>query len=105
MGCATGMGRRVNTIMQTAFFAISGVLPREQAIEEINVLEEDAHYGWPYCYDASVPNPEFNDAGKCANSVPPAMNFPPHWAPLASLDAGLRPIGTVGSPARPARSR
>ncbi len=31
----TGMGGRVNTIMQTAFFAISGVLPREQAIEEI----------------------------------------------------------------------
>ena len=32
---ATGMGGRVNTIMQTCFFAISGVLPREQAIEEI----------------------------------------------------------------------
>ena len=32
---STGMGGRVNTIMQTAFFAISGVLPREQAIEEI----------------------------------------------------------------------
>lgn len=31
----TGMGGRVNTIMQTAFFAISGVLPREQAITEI----------------------------------------------------------------------
>ncbi|MFZ5909667.1 MAG: pyruvate:ferredoxin (flavodoxin) oxidoreductase [Chloroflexota bacterium] len=31
----TGMGSRVNTIMQTAFFAISGILPREQAIEEI----------------------------------------------------------------------
>ncbi len=31
----TGMGSRVNTIMQTCFFAISGVLPREQAIEEI----------------------------------------------------------------------
>ena len=31
----TGMGNRVNTIMQTAFFAISGVLPREQAIAEI----------------------------------------------------------------------
>ncbi len=30
-----GMGQRVNTIMQTAFFAISGVLPREQAIAEI----------------------------------------------------------------------
>jgi pyruvate-ferredoxin/flavodoxin oxidoreductase len=31
----TGMGGRVNTIMQTCFFAISGVLPREQAIAAI----------------------------------------------------------------------
>jgi pyruvate-ferredoxin/flavodoxin oxidoreductase len=31
----TGMGGRVNTIMQTCFFAISGVLPRKQAIEQI----------------------------------------------------------------------
>ena len=31
----TGMGRRINTVMQTCFFALSGVLPREQAIEEI----------------------------------------------------------------------
>ena len=30
-----GMGRRINTVMQTCFFAISGVLPRERAIEEI----------------------------------------------------------------------
>ncbi len=32
---ASGMGGRVNTIMQTCFFAISGVLPREQAIAAI----------------------------------------------------------------------
>ncbi len=31
----TNMGSRINTIMQTCFFAISGVLPREQAIEQI----------------------------------------------------------------------
>ncbi len=31
----TGMGRRVNTIMQTCFFALSGVLPREEAIAAI----------------------------------------------------------------------
>ncbi|HEY6072962.1 MAG TPA: 2-oxoacid:acceptor oxidoreductase family protein, partial [Anaerolineales bacterium] len=31
----SGMGGRMNTIMQTAFFAISGVLPREAAITEI----------------------------------------------------------------------
>ena len=30
-----GMGSRINTIMQTCFFAISGVLPREDAIAQI----------------------------------------------------------------------
>jgi pyruvate-ferredoxin/flavodoxin oxidoreductase len=32
---ATGMGGRINTIMQTCFFAISGILPKEEAIEQI----------------------------------------------------------------------
>ena len=31
----TGMGARINTVMQTCFFAISGVLPREEAIAPI----------------------------------------------------------------------
>ncbi len=31
----TGMGRRINTVMQTCFFAISGVLPRDEAIAKI----------------------------------------------------------------------
>ena len=31
----TKMGSRINTIMQTCFFAISGILPREEAIEQI----------------------------------------------------------------------
>ena len=31
----TGMGSRVNTIMQTCFFAISGVLPKDDAIAKI----------------------------------------------------------------------
>ncbi|MDO5116261.1 MAG: pyruvate:ferredoxin (flavodoxin) oxidoreductase [Synergistaceae bacterium] len=31
----TGMGSRTNTIMQTCFFAISGILPQEKAIEAI----------------------------------------------------------------------
>ncbi len=35
VGKATGMGVRINTIMQTCFFAISGVLPREEAIAHI----------------------------------------------------------------------
>jgi pyruvate-ferredoxin/flavodoxin oxidoreductase len=32
---ATGMGARINSIMQTCFFAISGILPRDEAIAKI----------------------------------------------------------------------
>ncbi|MFW5662425.1 MAG: pyruvate:ferredoxin (flavodoxin) oxidoreductase, partial [Bacteroidota bacterium] len=32
---ASGMGRRINTVMQVCFFAISGVLPRDEAIAAI----------------------------------------------------------------------
>ncbi len=31
----SGMGGRINTVMQTCFFAISGVLPREEALDQI----------------------------------------------------------------------
>jgi pyruvate-ferredoxin/flavodoxin oxidoreductase len=31
----TGMGARINTVMQTCFFAISGVLPKDEAIDAI----------------------------------------------------------------------
>ncbi len=31
----SGMGSRINSVMQTCFFAISGVLPREQAIQKV----------------------------------------------------------------------
>jgi len=39
----TGMGSRINTIMQTCFFAISGVLPRELAIEKIKSAAEKSY--------------------------------------------------------------
>jgi pyruvate-ferredoxin/flavodoxin oxidoreductase len=38
-----GMGGRVNTVMQTCFFAISGVLPRDQAIAAIKHAIEKAY--------------------------------------------------------------
>ncbi|HUG33686.1 MAG TPA: pyruvate:ferredoxin (flavodoxin) oxidoreductase, partial [Anaerolineales bacterium] len=39
----TGMGGRMNTIMQTAFFAISGILPRDAAIAEIKKAIEKTY--------------------------------------------------------------
>ncbi|MDX8378391.1 MAG: pyruvate:ferredoxin (flavodoxin) oxidoreductase [Mariprofundales bacterium] len=38
-----GMGRRINTIMQTCFFALSGVLPREDAIKRIKTAIEKTY--------------------------------------------------------------
>ncbi|HCN84594.1 MAG TPA: pyruvate:ferredoxin (flavodoxin) oxidoreductase, partial [Sphingobacteriaceae bacterium] len=40
----TGMAGRINTIMQTCFFAISGVLPREEAIAHIKKAIEKTYY-------------------------------------------------------------
>ena len=39
----TGMGGRINTIMQTCFFAISGVLPRDEAIAQIKKAIEKTY--------------------------------------------------------------
>jgi len=39
-----GMGRRINTIMQTCFFAISGILPKDEAIAAIKTAV-DKTYG------------------------------------------------------------
>ncbi|MGA9666173.1 MAG: pyruvate:ferredoxin (flavodoxin) oxidoreductase [Gallionella sp.] len=39
----TGMGNRINTIMQTCFFAISGVLPRDVAIGKIKLAAKKSY--------------------------------------------------------------
>ncbi|MBN1868746.1 pyruvate:ferredoxin (flavodoxin) oxidoreductase [Candidatus Sumerlaeota bacterium] len=38
-----GLGARINTIMQTCFFAISGVLPQDQAIEKLKKAIEKTY--------------------------------------------------------------
>ncbi|MGI6250949.1 MAG: pyruvate:ferredoxin (flavodoxin) oxidoreductase [Anaerolineaceae bacterium] len=39
----TGMGQRINTIMQTCFFAISGILPKDEAIAQIKKSIHDTY--------------------------------------------------------------
>jgi pyruvate-ferredoxin/flavodoxin oxidoreductase len=38
-----GMGNRINTVMQTCFFAVAGVLPREEAIAQIKKAIEKTY--------------------------------------------------------------
>ena len=39
----TGMNKRINTIMQTCFFSISGILPKDQAIQSIKQAVEKTY--------------------------------------------------------------
>jgi len=53
--------------------------------EEVNILVEDGHYGWPYCYGNGFVNPEYDPAKAsfCANETKfPAYNMQAHSAPL-----------------------
>jgi len=55
-----------------------GELPHE----ELNVIVEGAHYGWPYCIDNGVVNPEYRGRADCSKYRNPAMLLPGHVAPL-----------------------
>jgi pyruvate-ferredoxin/flavodoxin oxidoreductase len=78
----TGMGGRINTIMQTCFFAISGVLPREEAIAHIKKAIEKT-YG-----------------RKGADVV--RKNFEAVDATLAHLEEVAVPTAITGAPRPPA---
>jgi glucose/arabinose dehydrogenase len=49
--------------------------------EELNVIEQGAHYGFPYCYDNGVPSPEYSGAN-CMLYKNPALLLPGHASPL-----------------------
>ena len=54
--------------------------------EEINVLSDGEHFGWPYCHSDRVPNPEYPDrASFCRGTVPPALQIQAHSAPLGMV--------------------
>lgn len=52
--------------------------------DELNELTRGSDHGWPYCYDADVPAPEYRARPeRCRRAVAPAILLPPHSAPLA----------------------
>lgn len=56
-------------------------LPRE----EVNLIEEDKDYGWPYCYGNKIRDSKFmsgTNSNYCENTVGPVFEMPAHIAPL-----------------------
>jgi glucose/arabinose dehydrogenase len=63
--------------------------PADTPFEELNVLHQGAHYGWPYCYDMTGTNPAWAAAHvmDCSSDAhtKPVRLLPPHSAPLSML--------------------
>ncbi len=108
-----GMGRRTNTVLQTCFFALSGVLPRDEAIEQIKVTikktygkKGDAVVQMNYAaVDAALAGlhevtlPAAPDAGAVA-SVPPRFDDAPDFvqrvtARLLAGEGDLLPVSAL----------
>lgn len=50
---------------------------------ELNVItKSNQHFGYPYCHEGSVKDPEFGDKRPCSDFIPPAEKLGPHVAPL-----------------------
>jgi glucose/arabinose dehydrogenase len=62
---------------------------RWSPFEELNVIEEGRHYGWPYCMDLDTPAPAWRPGSamdcKGAAHARPRILLPPHAAPLDLL--------------------
>ena len=51
--------------------------------EEVNVLRQGGHYGWPYCVNMQTPLPGWSAAqARCDRRDKPVALMPPHAAPL-----------------------
>lgn len=61
--------------------------------DEINILRDGQHYGWPYCYGQRIPDPAFNNSDRCATTRNSAHDMQAHSAPL-----GLRFIDSPQFP-------
>src|SRR5206468_1375039 len=59
--------------------------------EELNLVREGGHYGWPFCLGARVLDPTFvapppgarSQAEFCRTTCPPVLEYTAHAAPMA----------------------
>jgi len=74
----SGMGKRINTIMQTCFFAISGVLPQEQAVTAIKHAVEKT-YGKKGRHIVELNFKAIDETLACLHAVPLPTQVSSHF--------------------------
>ncbi|MGB5692622.1 MAG: pyruvate:ferredoxin (flavodoxin) oxidoreductase [Flavobacteriaceae bacterium] len=79
------LGKRTNTVLQTCFFAISGVLPREEAIQKIKdaIVKSYSHKG------DKIVQMNFNAVDKALENL-----FEVKYPELVTSDIPLQPVMT-----------
>ncbi len=50
--------------------------------EELNIIREGKHYGWPYCYESQTFDKDFGVNFDCSKTEIPTYTFVAHMAPL-----------------------
>jgi len=54
----------------------------EPACELNHAPRDGMHFGYPYCHEGDLPDPEFGDKRDCSEFTPPVQKLGPHTAPL-----------------------
>ena len=50
--------------------------------EELNIIKQGKHYGWPRCHENGLADPEYGKGFDCDKTEAPAYTFTAHMAPL-----------------------
>jgi glucose/arabinose dehydrogenase len=52
--------------------------------DEVNVITQGSHYGWPFCYGNNIRDESFEPSTSfdCNTTIPPKLEIPAHSAPL-----------------------
>jgi glucose/arabinose dehydrogenase len=58
------------------------MLGDEHPKEELNIIKQGKHYGWPYCYESQTFDENFGLTFDCSKTEAPAYTFTAHMAPL-----------------------
>jgi glucose/arabinose dehydrogenase len=66
--------------------------------ETVNLVRDGADFGWPYCHNGRIPDPQYSKLGSCDQVTKPAVEMQAHSAPigLAFYDGNVFPPAFVG---------